>query len=150
MNVNELAIVRRWLRENRGEQSQQDLADAITAATGWNITRDRYSKYESGSLPIGPTVLRHFVDYWASRDVAGPDFTPPLSAPSIEERTLAAMDRQTDAIKALADELLRWRTEDRVRLAQVEAMVDQVAGAVLAEPDTPVSTARRTLRETAE
>ena len=82
-----------WLREQRGDRSQADLADDITRTTGWSITRDRYSKYESGSLPFGKAVLTHFMGYFGT----APDFTPPEVPLSIEERTLRALERQVAA-----------------------------------------------------
>ena len=140
MTAYEQAVVQAWLKTNRGERTQEDLAAAIRAATGWNIQRDRYSRYESGALPMGTKVLGHFVEYWKSQDRDGPDFTPPKPQPSIEERTLKAAEDQTEAIKALVGELRQWRTEDRDRLAQVEAVVDRLVGPVLDGPDTSGST----------
>lgn len=62
-----------WLRASRAQETQETLAQDIERVTGWHITRDRYSKYESGSLPIGPKVLGYFVAYWSSRGKPGPD-----------------------------------------------------------------------------
>lgn len=73
----EKQVVRDWLRERRGAVPQGDLAADITRVTKWNIDRTRYSKYETGRNPIGPTVLAKFVKYWSAKGEPGPDFTPP-------------------------------------------------------------------------
>lgn len=62
-----------WLRASRAAETQETLAADIERVTGWHITRDRYSKYESGSIPMGRAVLARFVDYWASRGKPGPE-----------------------------------------------------------------------------
>jgi hypothetical protein len=93
-----------WLRASRSDATQEWLATDIERVTGWHITRDRYSKYESGSLPIGPKVLGHFVDYWQSRGVGGPDDMPP---PGLGD-TLAGGGAYLDlagAIRELTEEL---------------------------------------------
>lgn len=107
MNDDERAIAREWLKKNRGDMTQEDLAPAIVAATGWKIERSRYSKYESGATPFGKVVLNHFIDYWKTRGVAGPDLSPaPPVAPGTTEPTdLAA------AVLALTDELAAMRLE---------------------------------------
>jgi len=73
--------VAQWLEASRGAQTQEKLAEDITVVTGWRIDRSRYSKYESGSLPIGPKVYKHFLDYWKARGVDGPDLTTRSPAP---------------------------------------------------------------------
>lgn len=99
----ERRVATRWLREARGKMSQADLAEDISRATGWTITRDRYSKYESGSLPFGKSVLQHFIDYWQPRGVEPPDFTPEPEPQPVEERAV-------DATRAIAD-AVRGQTE---------------------------------------
>ena len=113
---------RAWLRERRDETSQADLADDITRVTGWRITRDRYSKYESGSLPFGKSVLQHFVDYWTSKGQPGPDLTPPATPAEPVDPTTAL----ASAITLLVDELRETRKERdeiRERLEAVEAAI---------------------------
>ena len=119
MDAPSAARVKQWLRANRGDETQEDLAADITRVTGWRITRDRYSKYE-GKLPIGRTVLAHFVDYWATRGRPGPfDAAPePTTAtetPDPTQALIAALTAQTEAITALVAELRLSR------VAQVEA-----------------------------
>lgn len=91
-----------WLRASRGKETQEQLAADVERVTGWHITRDRYSKYESGSLPIGPKTEAHFVDYWASRGVTGPDAAAPDEP---EPDLLTALRMQADTITALVEEL---------------------------------------------
>lgn len=148
MNAREIAIVRGWLEANRGDQTQEGLAAAITAATGWRITRDRYSKYERGPLSIGPQVLAHFVDYWRTQGKPGPDFNPPMAVAPVDPM-IAAMEAQTKAITALVGELREWRTADRDRLGAVERTAELLAARLLPEPEAEGSPARRVLRETA-
>jgi hypothetical protein len=95
--------VAQWLERSRGKQTQESLAADITAVTGWRLTRDRYSRYESGSLPIGPKVLGHFRAYWATRGIEF-DTTPP--APPVDP-VVAAIDRQTEKIDKLAEAISR-------------------------------------------
>lgn len=88
-----------WLRASRGPETQEHLAEDITRVTGWQIDRTRYSRYESGKLAIGKQTLAHFVDYWASRGVAGPDSMP--SSPTPHEGELGALiAAQTRALEA--------------------------------------------------
>jgi hypothetical protein len=110
---------REWLRERRGSTSQQALVEDINRTlSDWTITRDRYSKYESGATPFGLVVLTRFVDYWERKGVpGGPDFTPPEPTP--EPPDLAT------ALLALATELRAWREEresieGRLRAAESE------------------------------
>lgn len=145
--------VRAWLEELRGDQSQEDLADAINETLpDWHITRDRYSRYESGSLPMGPTVLANFIRYWELKGKSGPDLEPPAPAEEPEDpqlvlaraidRQAAAMERQNelmadtaratpeagsatlaDAIKLLVTELQETRRE-RQELSERLAAVE--------------------------
>lgn len=127
-DVNDLERTRaaQWLRDARGSVSQADLAVDITTTTGWTITRDRYSKYESGSLPFGREVLGHFVDYWATKGKPGPDFTPPAPALSFEERQLALMERQVEALEA-ANRLAAERNALLVRMLEAQTLSDDRA-----------------------
>jgi hypothetical protein len=92
-----------WLRRLRGPESQERFAAAVSAQTGWHVTRDRYSKYESGALPFGRTVLGHFLDYAESLGVEGPDMTPPAPQLSLEERAVIAAERTALATERYAN-----------------------------------------------
>lgn len=110
-----------WLREQRGDISQDKLAADITRTTGWTITRDRYSKYESGSLPFGKAVLGHFIDYWEAKGRPGPDLTPPAPELSYEERHLALLEEAN----AIARERLE---QERVISSALMALLRQGSG----------------------
>lgn len=104
---------RSWMRECRGDTSQVDLVDDIRQTITWGITRDRYSKYESGSVPFCREVLESFVTYWAKKGKPGPDFTPPaVDTPA---------DPMADALKALAKELAELRLERTETIGRLEA-----------------------------
>ena len=104
--------VRRWLRASRGDETQERLAQDISRVTGWNLTRDRYSKYESGSLAMGKTVLRHFVDYWASRGKPGPEaFVEKPAEPTETQALVAALQVQAETITALVEEMRLQRIQ---------------------------------------
>ena len=91
-----------WLKALRGTETQEALALDITSKTGWKITRDRYSKYESGSLPIGPTVYEHFLTYWKGRGKQGPDLAPASTgATESDDPLVIALTRQSIAIERL-------------------------------------------------
>ena len=108
MNTYDRTKAREWLREMRGDMSQAALAEDITASTGWTITRDRYSKYESGnpSSPMGREVFARFVSYWTGKGRPAPDMTPPAPLLSLEERAVRAAERQAAALEAIAFHLL--------------------------------------------
>jgi hypothetical protein len=102
----ELERARAWLRSLRGDTSQLDLAADITKVTGWTITRDRYSRYESGSIPMGRGTLERFVSYWTSRGQSGPDLTPPqppvvLDPYEVIAAHTEALNQQTAAMNRL-------------------------------------------------
>lgn len=121
MDNTDLSRQAQWLKAKRGVETQDRLAQDISKVTGWRITRDRYSKYESGSLPIGPKVLRHFLDYWATRGIDAPDFASPLAgATETADPVVTAIDRQTAAI-------------DR-QTAMLRAVLEAIAGPAL-DPD---------------
>lgn len=120
--VSTAANVPAWLKRNRGDATQEALASDIERVTGWHITRDRYSRYESGSLPIGKTVRQHFVDYWASRDVPGPDDQPaPVMAGADGDTTVPAA--YLERIDALVTEL----REDRAIIRELLDLVRPTA-----------------------
>lgn len=131
MQEHERSRASQWLREMRGDISQAELAADITSATGWTITRDRYSKYESGSLPFGREVLGHFVDYWAGKGRPGPDFTPPAQPPDL-----------ATALLALASELAALREERQAMVQRVDELEAQVAELVEAAPSGAGSASR--------
>jgi transcriptional regulator with XRE-family HTH domain len=112
MDAPTTARVRAWLKASRGTETQDDLATDITAKTGWRITRDRYSRYESGGLSIGKQTLAHFVAYWKGRGVEVPDFTVAPTEPEPEPTLVAALLRQSEAIEALVEEMKLARERD--------------------------------------
>lgn len=138
MTTYDRSKARQWLREMRGDVSQADLAADITATTGWNITRDRYSKYESGSptTPMGREVFQRFVDYWTSKGRPEPDMTTPAPELSIEERALRVAEAQVEAIREQTEvmrQLLGALTAAATTAAPagtspIEAVVSQVIG----------------------
>jgi hypothetical protein len=121
MEPTPLSRVTEWLRASRGGETQDHLAKDIERVTGWRITRDRYSKYENGRLPIGAQTLRHFVDYWASRGVEGPDTSPPVAADPV----VAAIDRQTAMLKSVLDALVARSLEPELAQALTSWAVGQ-------------------------
>jgi hypothetical protein len=106
-----------WLRRVRGDETQESLAADISKVTRWQIDRSRYSKYESGTLPMGRQTLAHFVDYWKTRGIEGPDRNPPAEP---MDPTLALVA----AITALVDELRQGRTVQVQQNAGVQALVE--------------------------
>lgn len=134
MGIDRDARLRMWLRAQRGDETQERLAADIEAVTGWRLTRDRYSKYESGSLPIGLKVKGHFVDYWTSRGRTGPDaFAPPVSpgdattaTPGLADLT-AAISRLAEQLDADRQERQQARRELYDRLARLEDVQGQWA-----------------------
>lgn len=85
---------RAWMKERRGETSQAALVEDIKRTIKWGITRDRYSKYESGGIDFGRGTLEKFIDYWAKKGQAGPDLSPPT--------VVAPADPMAEAIAKLA------------------------------------------------
>jgi hypothetical protein len=90
----------------------------IERVTDWHITRERYSKYESGSLPMGASTRRHFVDYWTSRGVSGPDAPSGAGA----DRDTSAPADLAAAIRELVEELRASRLERASLVERVEAL----------------------------
>jgi hypothetical protein len=107
MDATQAVRLTQWLKASRGTQTQEDLAADITAKTGWRITRDRYSRYESGSLAIGQQTLEHFVDYWATRNVEGPDLSAPVPVTEVEFDLAAAVLAQSRILQAQVDAIDR-------------------------------------------
>lgn len=136
MDAYRAQVVADWLLALRGSATQDVFLADLKREIGWAPHRPNLSKYENGRAIPEAETLAHFVAYAAKRGIAGPDFTPPAPMPSIEERTVAALEAQAKATKALADELRLWRTKDRDRLDQLEAWMDQVIGAAPGAPDT--------------
>lgn len=98
----ELERARAWLLALRGDTSQIDLVDDINRVLQgeWRITRDRYSKYETGSVDFGRGVLEHFIAYWAKKGRPGPDMAPP--PPVVALDPYEVMSRHADAMQAQA------------------------------------------------
>ena len=122
MNAPARSTEAQWLRRVRGDQTQDSLAADIAKVTGWRITRDRYSKYESGSLPIGRQTLAHFVAYWGSRGMAGPEDIPPEPRPA-------------DLTKLVADLIAEIQAERAERAAERAERLEWERGLVSAVQD---------------
>jgi|NGEPerStandDraft_6_1074524.scaffolds.fasta_scaffold09481_2 hypothetical protein len=131
--------VSRWLIEARGQTSARKFVDEMRTATGWAPNLANYAQWESGAATPKEANLARVIAYQTSRGVARPDFTPP--APAVDPM-IVAMNRQTDAIEALVAELRSWRTADRERLDQVEAMMDGLASGALGVSDRPGAAGR--------
>jgi hypothetical protein len=119
-------IIRDWLKLRRGDLSQEALADAITASTGWHIGRERYSKYETGALPVGPKVLAYFVAYWGS----APDFTPspaPAGLPDPLERIASAVE---DIARTLADLRVDMAGQSGATIGAVQLLGEQLTASL--------------------
>jgi hypothetical protein len=130
-----------WLKVSRAEATQEWIASDIERVTGWHITRDRYSKYESGSLPVGPKVLGHFVDYWATRGVSGPDLpmaTSGESTPSDVAALVASISELVAELRAAQAE----RDETARRLWALETAVRSLTNADGGADPTPVTPQR--------
>ena len=114
-----------WLivhRKERGE-TVEDIARVTdrSAATvrGWEAGRPPHP-----DDPVIAHLERHYGSQ-APRDVAD------------QAALVTALTAQTAAITALVGELQKWRTEDRERLAEVEAMLDGLVAGSLGAPGTP-------------
>lgn len=136
-----------WLRDTRLRQvmpgtrkpwSQDYLLERMQEEVKWAPHRPNYSKYENGKATPEPDTLDKFVAFWTARGEPGPDLSPKAAPEPPVDPVAAAIDRQTVVLSDLVAELLRWRTEDRARLDQVEAMLDQVVAGTLGAPDTRV------------
>lgn len=114
---------RAWMKERRGEMSQLALVEDIQRTIGWSITRDRYSKYESGGTDFGRGVLGKFVAYWDKKGKAGPDFTPPqvVEPPPDLPTALMAIASANAALTTELGEARREREAFEIRLRSVEA-----------------------------
>lgn len=129
-----------WLKTSRLSQTmpgerrpwtQDHLLERMQADIGWAPHRPNYSKYESGKATPQPDTLDRFVAFWAIYGIGPPDLNPPAPAPP------------EDPIRLLVDELRVWRTEDRRRIADLEATVGRLSKALLdargteGQPDSP-------------
>jgi len=141
--------IARWLRVSREAQRMDDaegnsvpwthkhLLELMAEQIEWAPPHSNYSKYESGKATPKPTTLNKFKRFWKLYGVDGPDLTtPPVVEPPVDP-AIAAIRDQTDAIKALVGELLRWRTKDRDRIADLELTVARLAGSALDGPEMP-------------
>lgn len=108
----------------------RDIAERLTAM-GLPVTEGTVRTWEAGRSPH-PDNVEGLERIFGSAAPGNED------APADQTAVVAAIDRQTAALSALVDELQRWRTEDRVRLDQVEAMLDQVVAGSLGAPSTRV------------
>lgn len=103
--------------------------DALKAETGWAPVRTTYARWESGAARPEPDNLQRVVDFYAARDVAGPEGPkvelPPVTA-GIPE-LVAALAAQTTAINALVarlGSLADGSIASAVRQAVAEAGLD--------------------------
>ena len=125
---------REWMLARRNELSQDALAKDISKVLApWQITRDRYSRYESGGTDFGRDLLDKIVAYWKTKnpDEPGPDFTPP--APPSEpvdpqvalaraiERQAAAIERQNALLAGPASD----DTPDAGPVSLIESLVEE-------------------------
>lgn len=130
-----------WLRATRLRQampsgdpwSQDYLLERMTQEIGWAPYRPNYSKYEQGKATPKRETLAKFVAFWAGRGEPGPDLSPKVVEPAADP-LVAALTAQTKALADLVDELRQWRTQDRVKIGQVEAVVDRLVASALAAP----------------
>jgi hypothetical protein len=79
--------------------------EALASETGWAPHRPNYSRYESGKSTPQPDTLAKFVAFWQTRGEPGPDLTPPEPVLSDNDRLIAALAAQTDAIRELVARL---------------------------------------------
>lgn len=118
-----------WLSAQVGDRTFDWLA-AEMAKRGHHHGADYYRAMASGNKPPGRVIGRALREFFGA---------PPLPvAPT--EGGLAA------AVNALVGELREWRTEDRARLAELEATVQALVGANLAERETEGAAAQRALQ----
>lgn len=115
---------RSWLRNLRGDTSQEAFAASVTSTTGWRITRDRYSKYESGAVPMGRDVVAHFLRFAEAKGLPGPDLTPPREPASLDPYEV--IDRLSSALASLTAELEAAREERAATMAYLQTLERQV------------------------
>jgi hypothetical protein len=123
-----------WLAAQVGDRTFDWLADEM-AQRGHVHGASYYRGMAGGSKPPGRTIRRALVDYFGG-------------GPAPEEPGEA--DPMAAAISALVGELQKWRTEDRVKIARLEATVRRLAGGVLDPAETPAPARRRAPQGSAE
>lgn len=111
---------RSWLRDLRGGRSQEAFAADVTSATGWRITRDRYSKYESGAVPMGRDVLAHFLRYAEAGGLPGPDLAPEREPVPLDPYEV--IDRLSATLDGLTAELREARLERTAQATEVDKL----------------------------
>ena len=106
MTTAERERARAWMKACRGAMSQETLVKELNAffagdTEPWSITRDRYSKYESGGADFGRAMFGRFVTYWTAKGEDAPNLTEePERELSLEERQVIALERAADAAEA--------------------------------------------------
>jgi hypothetical protein len=117
-----------WIDRHIGARSLEDFAADISEA-GWRIDYSRLGRYRNAKLQVGPKVIGHFNAYAVKHSLPPIDLAERPELLSLEERQLAALERQSKAIEALVGELREWRTVDRAKMEQVQATVDTLVQA---------------------
>lgn len=132
-----------WLIESRRARgwTAEHFLEEMAKATGYAPTRPNYARWESGAAHPSDESMARLTAFWKAE--------PNEEPVSAEDPVVAAMDRQTAAIAALVGELRLWRTEDRERIAQLEAWMDQRLEQTPGAPGTAGAAARRAPRKTA-
>lgn len=89
-----------WLVKQRGPRTQ-DAVIADMAARGVKVKRAWLSRIENGA-PFSEELLAAFEDYYGS---VPPPFEPQAEPPSDQSAIVAAIDRQTDMLRAVLETL---------------------------------------------
>lgn len=124
-----------WLTAQVGPDRSYDWLAAEMATRGHVHLASYYRGMAGGSKPPGRAIRRALVDYFGG-------------GPAPEEPGEA--DPMAAAISALVGELRLWRTEDRDRIAQLEATVRELVAGDLASRETATVATPPALREAAE
>lgn len=140
---------RAWMKATRNGMSQEDLAAQLTAFFGdgpepWSITRDRYSKYESGKATFSREMLDRFVTFWAAQGQPGPDLSEPTPVLSLEERQVIALERaaelaaqqveETRRQTAMLEQVLMALAQGRTLGHEAQVVRDRLAGSASTPP----------------
>lgn len=134
MDHQRAAIISKWLLGTRGTMTQEVFLEDLRSVTGWSLKRSSLSKYENAHAVPWQATLDKFERYARERGKPLLDLTPPKPLPSIEERTVEAIERQAAAIDQLVEELRAWRRQDRDRLLDMETTVARLVSGRLSAP----------------
>lgn len=150
-SIDERGPIAAWLIRSRAQFREpnaqrawtvDDFLTALKADTGWAPVRTTYARWESGATRPEPENLRRVEAFYAARGI-GPEAPPEPAGATESPETVAS------AIQALVVELRLWRTEDRAKIAEIDATVKRLVGRTRAAPRTPKPRAPRAPRETA-